>query len=111
MQGDIEMIIRAWQRLVLPARKQHERRANPSFRASRLHRLRLEQLEDRRLFAPVVTGLSISSAVIDEDGSITVDGTFTNPGVGGTHTVTFDWGNNSIQTQLTLAPGVRTFST
>src|SRR5262245_32295419 len=105
------MIIRAWQRLVLSARKRRQRRANQSFHATRLHRLRLEQLEDRRLLAPVVTGLSISSAVIDEDGSITVNGTFTNPGAGGSHTVTFDWGNNSIQTQLTLAPGVRTFST
>src|SRR5262245_50889515 len=105
------MISKFWQRLIVNGRKRRKHRASQSTPRGRFYYLRLEQLEDRSLMAPVVTGLSISSAVIDEDGSITVMGTFTNPGAGGNHTVTFDWGNNSIQTQLTLAPGVRTFST
>jgi hypothetical protein len=42
--------------------------------------------------APAVDSLTVSSAVINEDGSVTIMGSFTDAGTQDTHTVMIDWG-------------------
>lgn len=60
--------------------------------------------------APAVDPLVLSSAVIDENGSITVDGTFTDPGTLDTHEVVIDWGDGSAPTVISVPLGARSFS-
>ncbi len=43
--------------------------------------------------APVITSLSVNNAVINEDGSVTISGTFTDVGTQDTHAVSIDWGS------------------
>ncbi len=43
--------------------------------------------------APVITSLSVDNAVINEDGSVTISGTFTDVGTQDTHAVSIDWGS------------------
>src|SRR5262245_40361653 len=100
-----------WQRPDLHLQIRRKRLARDLRSRRRICQPHVEQLEGRQLMAPLVSGLTVSAAVINEDGSVTVSGSFVNPGVPGGHTVTFDWGNNSIPVQLNLAPGERTFST
>jgi hypothetical protein len=61
-----------------------------------------------RNVAPAVTDLRLSATAIDENGSTTLSGSFTDPGTLDTHTVLTDWGDGSTQT-LSLAPGDRAF--
>jgi hypothetical protein len=55
--------------------------------------------------------LTASPDVINENDTVTVNGSFTAPGAVGGHTVVIDWGDGSDDTQLNLDPGVFTFST
>jgi hypothetical protein len=59
---------------------------------------------------PTVGALTLSAATIPEHGIVTLTGTFADPGVRDTHTVTIDWGDGSEQTVLSLAAGVTTLS-
>ncbi len=45
--------------------------------------------------APLIGPLTLSSAAIQEDGSVTLSGTFTDPGVQDSHTVLIDWGGGA----------------
>jgi hypothetical protein len=60
--------------------------------------------------APAVAPLVLSASSIDEGGSVTVDGTFTDPGTLDTHEVVIDWGDGSAHTVINLTGGERTFS-
>lgn len=59
--------------------------------------------------APVFNDLSIDSAVIDEDGTVTVSATFDDPGTLDVHTVDIDWGDGTTET-FVLATGDRGFT-
>lgn len=59
--------------------------------------------------APASVTLTSSAASILENGSLSLSGVFTDPGVLDTHTVVIDWGDGSATTTLTLAAGVLTF--
>ncbi|HYT88770.1 MAG TPA: PKD domain-containing protein, partial [Gemmataceae bacterium] len=61
--------------------------------------------------APSNLALTLSAAALLVGQSLSLDGSFTDPGTGDQHTVTIDWGDGSPATVLTLTPGVRTFST
>jgi hypothetical protein len=54
--------------------------------------------------------LTPSASSINEGDSISLTGSFTDPGVLDTHTVVINWGDNSPNTTLHLAAGVLTFS-
>jgi autotransporter-associated beta strand protein len=60
--------------------------------------------------APAAVNLTVNPSTIDENGSTTVSGTFTDPGTLDTHTVVINWGDGSPNTTLNLAAGVLTFS-
>lgn len=47
---------------------------------------------------------------VGTDGSVSVDGTFTDPGVNDPHRVLIDWGDGSPVTAIDLGPGVTGFS-
>ena len=55
--------------------------------------------------APVITGLSVDSAVINENGSVTVSGTFTDVGTQDTHTVLINWGNGEVSSAALVVQG------
>jgi len=59
--------------------------------------------------APAITVLSVDPPVIDENGSTTLSGSFTDPGTVDIHTVDIDWGDGNSDT-VTLAVGARSFS-
>lgn len=60
--------------------------------------------------APVITSATLSAASIDENGSVTISGAFTDPGTADTHTVIVNWGDGSANSTVPLAPGSRVFS-
>ncbi len=60
--------------------------------------------------APANVSVSVSPGTINENDSVTLSGSFTDPGTLDTHTVVIDWGDGSPPTQLSLAAGVLTFS-
>src|SRR5262249_3934937 len=60
--------------------------------------------------APDVTGLTLDHPVIDENGCVTLSGTFADPGTQDGHTVTISWDDGPDDTVLTLDPNVATFS-
>jgi hypothetical protein len=60
--------------------------------------------------APIVTSLIPSANSISENGSVTLTGTFTDPGVLDTHSVIINWGDGSASTQLELGANVLGFS-
>jgi hypothetical protein len=45
--------------------------------------------------APAIVGLTLTSATINEDGSVTVNGSFTDAGAADTHTASINWGDGS----------------
>jgi hypothetical protein len=59
--------------------------------------------------APSGVSLGLTASTIDEGGTATLSGSFTDPGVLDTHTVIIDWGDGSAATTLSLAPGVLSF--
>ena len=52
--------------------------------------------------APVISGVSPSAAMINEDGSVTLSGDFVDPGSLSSHTVEIDWGDGSSSTVVNL---------
>ncbi|MEB3200580.1 MAG: tandem-95 repeat protein [Synechococcaceae cyanobacterium] len=60
--------------------------------------------------APVVNPLSLSATTINENGSVTVTGSYTDMGTLDTHTVMIDWGNGEAPTAATVDATTRTFS-
>jgi len=60
--------------------------------------------------APANVVLTPTAAILDENGTTTINGTFTDPGTQDTHTVTINWGDGSPNTVLNRAAGVLTFS-
>ncbi|WP_306253248.1 Ig-like domain-containing protein [Parvularcula sp. IMCC14364] len=59
--------------------------------------------------APEFDELTLVPASVDEEGSITVDGTFLDPDLSDTHTITIDWGDGSSSTVVELTGGERSF--
>src|SRR5207249_499383 len=55
--------------------------------------------------------LTPSASSIDENGTLTLNGSFTDPDAADTHTVVIAWGPGEGTTTLNLAAGVTTFST
>ncbi len=60
--------------------------------------------------APSNLTLTPSATKINENGSITLGGSFSDPGTLKTHAVTINWGDGSANTTLNLAAGVTSFS-
>src|SRR5207302_8342111 len=59
--------------------------------------------------APANLALSASPTKINENGTTTLSGSFTDPGTQDTHTVVITWGDGQSNT-LNLAAGVLTFN-
>src|SRR5262249_5320249 len=59
--------------------------------------------------APSGVLVTADPATINENGSVTLSGSFTDPGTQDTHTVTIDWGDGSSATTVNLAAGVTSF--
>jgi hypothetical protein len=63
--------------------------------------------------APTITSLTnnaVNAGVVQPGGSVTVTGTFTDPGLLDTHVLLVDWGDTSKQTTIAVTPGARNFS-
>jgi len=61
--------------------------------------------------APAISGLTLTSATINEDGSATVNGSFTDAGSADTHTVSINWGDGSSSAAtVTQGAGNGTFT-
>lgn len=67
-------------------------------------------LEFVRPVAPNITDLRLDAAVINEDGSVTLAGTFLDPGSLSSHTITFDWGDGTIEGPISLTVGDHSFT-
>jgi hypothetical protein len=59
--------------------------------------------------APVITGLALSAATILEGGSVTLTGTFSDPGLSDAHTVAVTWGDGQ-NSSATLGADGRSFT-
>ena len=62
--------------------------------------------------APTITSsdLNLSATSINENDSVTLSGSFSDPGTQDTHTVTIEWGDGSANTTLNLGAGVLNFA-
>jgi hypothetical protein len=60
--------------------------------------------------APAGVMLTPSSSSLSENGSITLGGSFTDPGTLDTHSVDIDWGDGTAHTVLSLPAGVLSFA-
>jgi hypothetical protein len=69
-----------------------------------------DNLEFVRPVAPVLDGIALSSAVIDENGTVTLTGDFVDPGSLSSHSIDVDWGDGSPHTTVDLVVGSRSFS-
>ena len=61
--------------------------------------------------APSAITLTPTPAALNENDTVGLLGTFTDPGLSDTHTVVITWGDGSANTTLNLAAGVTTFNT
>jgi Ca2+-binding RTX toxin-like protein len=59
--------------------------------------------------APSGLALTQTATQIDENGTVSVGGSFTDPGAADTHTVTITWGDGSPDTVIPLGAGVLSF--
>ncbi len=59
--------------------------------------------------APSLTGLALDQTSIDENGTVTLTGTFDDPGTLDVHTVDVDWADGTVETYV-LPTGDRSFS-
>ena len=57
-----------------------------------------------RNVAPVLAPLNLSSTALNENGSVTLSGSFTDPGTLDTHTLSVDWGDGTVQ-NVAVTPG------
>jgi uncharacterized delta-60 repeat protein len=60
--------------------------------------------------APSNVSLGLSATLISENGSTTLSGSFADPGILDTHTITINWGDGSLNTVINIAAGVTSFS-
>jgi hypothetical protein len=60
--------------------------------------------------APANVALTLSAVSINEGQSVTLGGSFTDPGTLDTHSVAINWGDGSTGTMVNLAAGVLTFT-
>lgn len=60
--------------------------------------------------SPVVTGLALDDASIDENGSVVLSGLVTDADSADTHTVTIDWGDGSAPQVIPVNPTTRAFN-
>jgi hypothetical protein len=60
---------------------------------------------------PAVSSLGLDSTTINEGGTVTLSGTFTDPDAGQKHTVYVDWGDNTTGATVSVAAGSSNFST
>ena len=60
---------------------------------------------------PVVTNVTLSSAIINESDGVTLNGIFIDPTIGDIHTVRINWGDGGPNTVITLVSGLRAFET
>src|SRR5262249_10829727 len=60
--------------------------------------------------APSNVVLTLSSASINENGSVTLGGSFSDPGTLDTHAVVVNWGDGSATTTINLAASVVSFT-
>ena len=69
--------------------------------------LQIEKLEERHFLnaAPTITGLSLDSTVIDENGWVTVSGSFTDSDTQDTHGVLINWGTGEGSSAATVSQG------
>ncbi len=61
-------------------------------------------------FNDAPSNVSLTGGSVNENGTFNLSGTFTDPNVGDTHTVTVTWGPGEGSTTVTLPVGQRTFS-
>lgn len=54
---------------------------------------------------PTITSLSLSASSINENGTVTLSGTFSDPGNLDSHAVVINWGDGSLPTSIPLAAG------
>lgn len=66
-------------------------------------------MEFVRPVAPVIEGIVLDSFEIDENGIVTLSGSFIDPGSLSSHTIVIDWGDTSSDTVLNLVVGARNF--
>jgi hypothetical protein len=59
--------------------------------------------------APAAVSVDVDPAIINENGSVALTGSFTDPGTDDMHTVVINWGDGSANTTLSLAAGVLSF--
>src|SRR5207237_7314619 len=59
--------------------------------------------------APSITSLT-ATPTINEDGTVTLDGSFTDPGTLDTYSLVVNWGGSEGSETFSLAAGARTFS-
>jgi len=60
--------------------------------------------------APSALLLSLSAASINENGAVTLSGSFTDPGVADVHTLTINWGDGGSTVATVTPTGTRSFS-
>jgi PKD repeat protein len=60
--------------------------------------------------APTITSVNLDSTSINENDSVALSGSFTDPSSVDTHDVTISWGDNSTDTTLSLTSGEKSFS-
>jgi hypothetical protein len=60
--------------------------------------------------APVITGVTLSAASISENDSVTLYGSFTDPGLLDSHTVKINWGDGLPDTLIELGAGALSFT-
>lgn len=63
-----------------------------------------------RNVAPTITSLTVTPNPINENGTVTLNGTFTDPGTLDLHQVVINWGDGTADTTLNLGANVLTFS-
>jgi hypothetical protein len=63
-----------------------------------------------RNLAPDLGPLSLSASAVDEHGQVTLNGTFTDPGLDDTHQVAIEWGDGSAPSVVDVSAGGRAFS-
>jgi hypothetical protein len=60
--------------------------------------------------APHLTGVQLDHTTIDENGVVTLSGTFTDPGAFSTHSRAIDWGDGTSDAAARLGLGARSFA-
>lgn len=67
-------------------------------------------LEFVRPVAPEITSFTLGPTTIDENGVVSLSGSFEDPGSLSTHSITINWGDGSVEGPVPIATSGRTFS-